>query len=85
MAAEARLLELNPVVPVKQMQESLDFYVTKLGFVRVFDDATNDGETITYAGRQTRQFMSPPSGDGPGTIGGHAAHQDTCGEHRGPL
>ncbi len=55
MGAEARLLELNPVVPVKQMQESLDFYV------------------------------SPPSGDGPGTIGGHAAHQDTCGEHRGPL
>ena len=50
MEAEARLLELNPVVPVKQMQESLDFYVGRLGFVRVFDDRANDSEIITYAG-----------------------------------
>ncbi len=49
------MLELNPVVPVKQMQESLDFYVTRLGFVKVFDDAAVYVSTFRRWSRDNRR------------------------------
>ena len=42
--------ELNPVIPVKNMNETLAFYEEKLGFRRAFDDSTGPETPISYAG-----------------------------------
>ena len=36
MSEKATLVAINPVIPAKDMQESLAFYVEKLGFVKAF-------------------------------------------------
>lgn len=47
---KTQFLEVNPVLPVRDMKASLAFYEEKLGFTRTFDDATQPGDTIDYAG-----------------------------------
>ena len=41
MSGETRVLDINPVIPVKNMEEGLAFYLGKLGFVKTFDDAAS--------------------------------------------
>jgi len=46
---QTTLKALNPVIPVRNMEETLAFYEGKLGFKRSFDDS-GGGDTINYAG-----------------------------------
>jgi catechol 2,3-dioxygenase-like lactoylglutathione lyase family enzyme len=68
--AEARLQYARPVIPAKDMQESLAFYEGKLGFTRTFDDAPEPGGAVSYAGVQRDglglhlQAMVPGQDDG---------------------
>ena len=50
MSREARLVGARPVIPVRDMHESLAFYQGKLGFRLVFDDSGEQGGEISYAG-----------------------------------
>ena len=51
MGQEAtRLLELNPVIPVRDMPAALAFYEAQLGFRKVFDDTSGPGTPMNYAG-----------------------------------
>ena len=45
-----QLLSVHPVLPVRDMSKTLTFYEEKLGFRRVFDDASTEGAPINYAG-----------------------------------
>ena len=47
---QTRFKAINPVIPVRDMQEALSFYEGRLGFKEVFDDAAAPGATISYAG-----------------------------------
>lgn len=47
---ETRLIDVNPVIPAKNMEESLAFYEGKLGFTRTFAHAEEPGSPISYAG-----------------------------------
>ena len=40
----------HPVIPARNMTESLAFYVDRLGFTTVFDDAAQPGDPVSYAG-----------------------------------
>jgi catechol 2,3-dioxygenase-like lactoylglutathione lyase family enzyme len=42
--------DVNPVIPVRDMRETLAFYEEKLGFVLVFDGSVQPGAAINYAG-----------------------------------
>lgn len=44
---QAKLHQIHPVLPVKNVLEALNFYVNKLGFTIAF---ANDGKQPTYAG-----------------------------------
>jgi len=46
----ACIITVNPVIPVKNMRESLAYYERKLGFKKLFDDVGKGKEAITYAG-----------------------------------
>ncbi len=48
--SQTQFKAVNPVIPVRDMHDALLFYEDKLGFARVFDDATEPGATISYAG-----------------------------------
>ena len=50
MQNKTRVLDVNPVIPAKNIAESLAFYREKLGFTKVFDDAGGVEESINYAG-----------------------------------
>lgn len=50
MSDETRFLQLNPVIPVRNMAEALSYYQGKLGFAKVFDDAGSPDSPIRYAG-----------------------------------
>ena len=47
MGETATLVAINPVIPAKNMQESLAFYEDRLGFTRAFahGNGTDDGVT----------------------------------------
>jgi len=47
MRDETTFCELNPVIPVRDMNKALEFYEEKLGFRKVFDDS---GSPPGYAG-----------------------------------
>ncbi len=47
---QTRFKAINPVIPVRDMQDALLFYEGKLGFEKVFDDASARGAPISYAG-----------------------------------
>ncbi len=44
------VLGVHPVIPAKDMTETLAFYVDRLGFTKTFDDASRPGDPVTYAG-----------------------------------
>lgn len=44
------VLGVNPVIPARDMVETLSFYVDRLGFDKTFDDASQPGSPVTYAG-----------------------------------
>jgi len=50
MPSAAVFKELNPVIPVRDMTAALAFYVNQLGFKKTFDDASEPGGEINYAG-----------------------------------
>ena len=50
MEKKASLRAFNPVIPARDMDTCLDFYTTKLGFRKVFDDVGEGGGTPSYAG-----------------------------------
>ena len=50
LADAARLRACTPVIPVRDIHESLAFYQDKLGFTKLFDDAQWQPDGITYAG-----------------------------------
>ena len=54
--AATTVLGVHPVIPVKNMAETLAFYVDLLGFTRIFDDALQPGDTVTYAGISREGF-----------------------------
>ena len=47
---ETRVMDVNPVIPTKDMEESLAFYEEKLGFTRTFHHADEPDGPISYAG-----------------------------------
>jgi uncharacterized glyoxalase superfamily protein PhnB len=48
--SETRIVDVNPVIPAKDMEESLAFYEGELGFTRTFQYAEEPGGPISYAG-----------------------------------
>ncbi|MCZ6836816.1 MAG: VOC family protein [Planctomycetota bacterium] len=54
MADDARLMTVYPVIPVRDMDASLEYYTNKLGFTMTFNDASDSGSdsggAIGYAG-----------------------------------
>ena len=50
MQDQTRFKAINPVIPVRDMPKALSFYEGKLGFEKVFDDASAPGAPISYAG-----------------------------------
>ena len=50
------ILGVHPVIPAKDMTETLAFYVDRLGFTKIFDDATRQGDKVTYAGIDREGF-----------------------------
>jgi catechol 2,3-dioxygenase-like lactoylglutathione lyase family enzyme len=50
------VLGVHPVIPAKDMNETLAFYVDRLGFTKTFDDAAQPGDPITYAGISREGF-----------------------------
>lgn len=50
MNAKTQFLEINPVLPVRDVEATLAFYVEKLGFTKTFDDAEQPGDVLHYAG-----------------------------------
>jgi uncharacterized glyoxalase superfamily protein PhnB len=47
---KTRLKDVNPVIPVHDMKATLKFYQDGLGFKKVFDDASDSGSPVSYAG-----------------------------------
>ncbi len=50
MPKETRFEALNPVIPVRNMDDALRFYEESLGFRKAFDDTSEPGAPISYAG-----------------------------------
>ncbi len=48
--SETQFRDVNPVIPVRDMKQTLEFYETQLGFKKAFDDAHQNGGTASYAG-----------------------------------
>ncbi|HAS40544.1 MAG TPA: glyoxalase/bleomycin resistance/extradiol dioxygenase family protein [Microscillaceae bacterium] len=51
MDQETQIVQINPVLPVGDMQESLDFYENKMGFKNVYDSSNYNeaGQELDYA------------------------------------
>lgn len=49
MPDETRFIAVNPVIPVRDMDQALRFDEEQLGFRKVFDDASGPGARIAYA------------------------------------
>ena len=50
MSVRTQFLEVNPVLPVRDVEAALAYYVEKLGFTKTFDDITQPDDTLAYAG-----------------------------------
>jgi len=50
------VLGVHPVIPAKDMTETLAFYVDRLGLTKTFDDASQPGDPVTYAGISREGF-----------------------------
>lgn len=50
MPKRARFVKVAPVLPSRDIQRSLDYYVGKLGFTHSFIDASNDQDDPKYIG-----------------------------------
>ena len=49
MNQATQIIQINPVLPVGNMQESLDFYENKMGFKNVYDSTQYESGEMNYA------------------------------------
>ncbi len=49
MNQATQIVQINPVLPVGNMQESLDFYENKMGFKNVYDSTQYESGEMNYA------------------------------------
>lgn len=50
MTTRAKMVQVAPVLPCRDIRRSLDYYVGKLGFSHGFTDASNDKDDPRYVG-----------------------------------
>ncbi len=69
-ASKTKIVEVRPVIPARDMEESIRFYKDTLGFELMFAHASIPGDPIDYAGLERGAFglhlqaMVPGTGDG---------------------
>jgi len=45
-----KILNINPVFPVRNIEETMDYYINKLGFKLAFEDYSDGTKELNYAG-----------------------------------